>query len=479
METPAASATWRSVAASAFVLDMRGPIAVESEGKRFPSTHNSGEAREERMQPAITRRTLGASALAVALPAVARAQAATLTVWHDLGDNGINWFNRMGEAFARIRPGVTVRSQSFPTDQWFGRVIGAINTNSAPDLIFNNYERVIRIQTQTGKVLDMRAVLDGVPDRDFLTDADLRVGTYRDRMIIIPMQRVQMAMGARKSWLDKVGESYPVTWDDTKRVARKFREADPDGNGRADTFGFALQAARPRDLIHMLDLFVFGAGLSHTLIDPAGNITIDQPRHAAVLAEFLRTYSTHGFVPPDTINHSFTEMYQVIEGGRSGMFRVGDWNVRRWDMANTLNGDFVTGAWPKFFADRDNAVVIGGMRGVGIPENAPNRDLSIAFARFMLGREAQQASLEIVGSAVRKDLDVSSLSARQQWFARAQHRLVAYDFPEATHSFYPELEAQFHRRLLAAIGSPPADIESFIRTLARDMRDAAQRLSRG
>jgi ABC-type glycerol-3-phosphate transport system substrate-binding protein len=161
------------------------------------------------------------------------------------------------------------------------------------------------------------------------------------------------------------------------------------------------------------------------------------------------------------------------------MFRVGDWNVRRWDQANTIGGDFVSHPWPKFFPSRDAAVVIGGMRGVGIPENAPNLALSVEFARFMLTRPAQQASLEVMGSAVRKDLDVSSLSERQQWFARAQHRLVAYDFPEATHSYYPELEAQYHRRLLAAITSPPRDHEVFIRDLARDMRDTAQRLARG
>jgi ABC-type glycerol-3-phosphate transport system substrate-binding protein len=431
-------------------------------------------------QPILTRRALGGAVVAaLSLPAVARAQAATLTVWHDLGDNGIAWFNRMGEAFAQQRPGVTIRSQSFPTDQWFGRVIGAINTNSAPDLIFNNYERVIRIQSQTSKVMDMRPVLEGIQDRSFLTEADLRVATFGGRMIIIPVQRVQMALGTRKSWLDKVGEQVPVTWDDVKRIAPKFRDNDPDGNGRADTFPFALQAARPRDLIHMLDLFIFGSGLNHTLIDPQGNIVIDQPQHAVVLTEFLRTYSTYRFVAPDTINHSFTEMYQVIEGGRAGMFRVGDWNVGRWDRPNILNGDFVSHPWPKFFPDRDPAVVIGGMRGVGIPENAPNRDLSIAFARFMLQQAPQQASLEVMGSAMRTDLNLSSLSPQQQWFARAQHRLVAYDFPEATFTFYPELEAQYHRRLLAAIATPPRDHEVFVRDLARDMRDTAQRLSRG
>jgi multiple sugar transport system substrate-binding protein len=437
---------------------------------------------QDRMKGAgVTRRGLaaGAAAVALGLPSLARAQAATLTIWHDLGDNGIAWFERMGQAFAQQRPGVTIRSQSFPTEQWFGRVIGAINTNSAPDLIFNNYERVIRIQNQTSKVMDMRPVLAGVQDRGFLTEADLRVGTFRDRMIIIPIQRVQMALGTRKSWLDKVGERVPVTWDDVKRIAPKFRDSDPDGNGRADTFPFALQAARPRDLIHMLDLFIFGAGLNHTLIDPQGNIVLDQPQHAVVLTEFLRTYSTYRFVAPDTINHSFTEMYQVIEGNRAGMFRVGDWNVGRWDRPNILNGDFVSHPWPRFFPDRDPAVVIGGMRGVGIPENAPNRDLSIAFARFMLEKAPQQASLEVMGSAMRTDLDLGALSPQQQWFARAQHKLVAYDFPEATFTFYPELEAQYHRRLLAAIATPPRDHEVFVRDLAREMRDTAQRLSRG
>lgn len=426
----------------------------------------------------ITRRqgaVLAASAL-LARPAIA--QGRTITIWHDLGDNGIRWFTRLGEEFAKVSPGVTVRSLSFPTDQWFGRVIGAINTGTPPDLIFNNYERVIRIQSQTSKVQDLRPVLDGIADKAFLGQDDLRVATFRDRMIILPVQRVQMAFGVRRSWLEKVGEPLPRTWNDVKRVAQKFKEADPDGNGRADTFGMALQAAKPRDLIHMLDLFTFGSGLRHTLVDPSGAVTIDQPSHAQVLEEFLRTYTSYGFVAPDTVNHSFTEMYQVIEGGRAGMFRVGDWNVGKWDRADVLNGDFVTGPWPSF-GDRPNSVVIGGMRGVAVPENAPDRALSTEFARFMLTAPAQQASLEIMGAGVRKDLDVSKLSPRQQWFAKAEHRLSAYDFPEGVLPWYPELEAAFHRKLLSGIASPPADWKAFIAEAATEMRAGAARLARG
>ena len=408
------------------------------------------------------------------LAAPGRAQ--QLAIWHDLGDNGTKWLTEVGAEFGKTHPGVSIRPISYPTDQWFGRAIGAINTGTAPDLLFNNYERVIRVANQTGKIGDMRPVLDGIADRSFLSPDDLRVATFGDKMIILPVQRVQMAFGVRKSWLDKVGEPFPQTWDDAKRVAEKFQASDPEGTGKGTVFGFALEAAKPRDLIHMLDLFTFGAGLRHTLVDPDGKVLIDEPEHARVLTEFLKTLSTYKFVPPDTINYSFNDMYQVIEGGRTGMFRVGDWNVAKWDTQG-IKGDFVVGAWPRFFPDEQNAVVIGGMRGVAVPENAPNKKLADEFAAFLLAKPAQQASLRTIGSAVRGDLDVSGLSERQRQFAQPQWALIAYDFPEGGLSWYPELEAAYHRKLLAAIANPPADMPGFIKATAAEMRSLASQLA--
>ena len=420
-------------------------------------------------------RALAAAASSLLMAAAAQAQ--ELVVWHDLGDNGIKWFQALSAEFAKTKPGVTIKSISYPTDQWFGRSISALNTNTAPDLLYNNYERVIRIEDQTKKLMDLRPVLAQVADKSFLSETDLDVATHGPKMIILPIQRVQMGFGVRKSWLDKVGEKFPATWDDAKRVATKFRDADPDGNGASDTFGFALQAAKPRDLIHMLDLFMFGSGLRHTLIDPAGTIVVDEPKHAQVLEEFLRTYTDYKFLAPDTINHSFGEMYQVIEGGRAGMFRVGDWNVKKWDGATVLKGDFLVGPWPAFDAARKNAVVIGGMRGVAVPDNSPNKALAVEFAKFMLSKPAQQASLDNVGSAVRKDLDVSALSDRQKYFAAPTGNLIAYDFPEAKHLFYPELEAAYHRKLMGALAKPPGNWRAFITETANEMRELATRLA--
>ena len=399
-----------------------------------------------------------------------------LVVWHDLGENGITWFQKLSAEFAKQRPGVTVKSISYPTDQWFGRAISSINTDTAPDLLFNNYERVIRVADQTGKLMDLKPVLAQVGDKAFLSEDDLRVAVHGPKMIILPIQRVQMGFGVRKSWLEKVGEKFPATWADVQRVAVKFRDNDPDGSGKKNTFGLALEAAKPRDLVHMIDLFMFGSGLRHTLIDPQGKIVVDEPAHAKVLEEVLKAFTEYGYVAPDTINHSFGEMYQVIEGGRAGMFRVGDWNVKKWD-TQAIKGDFVVGPWPSFDGSRKNAVVIGGMRGVAVPENSPNKALAVEFAKFMLGKPAQQASLDTIGAAVRGDLDVTGMSERQKFFAVPTGALNAYDFPEATHLFYPELEAAYHRKLLGALSKPPADWKAFISETANEMRDLAVKLA--
>lgn len=127
------------------------------------------------------RAVLKTVALCAAIAMTGTSRAQELVVWHDLGDNGIKWFQSLSAEFAKSRPGVTVKSINYPTDQWFGRSISAINTNTAPDLIFNNYERVIRVADQTNKLVDLKPVLATVSDKSFLTEDDLRVATHAEK----------------------------------------------------------------------------------------------------------------------------------------------------------------------------------------------------------------------------------------------------------------------------------------------------------
>lgn len=406
-----------------------------------------------------------------AAPAAAAAPAGPvpLTVWHDQGDKGVAWFNEMAAAYQKSNPNVKIESVTYPTQQWIEKSIAAINTNTAPDIIFNNYERVIKVEDQTGKILDLGAAFKDVQDRSFVTAQDLQISTYKGKMIILPIQRVQMAFGVRKSWLEAAGKPFPKTWSEMKELAELFTKGDPDKNGKAgDTFGFALQAANPRDLVHMIDLFTFGTGVSHTVIDPKGNITINEARHKELVKEILGLY--WNYAPKDTINYSFGEMYQIIEGGKGGMFRVGDWNVAKWDRPDVLDGDFVIGPWPQFKAGDQNAVVLAGMRGAAVPENAKNRAEAVKFLQFMLSKDAQQLSLKHIGSAVRKDLDLSALGDHGKYFALGTAPTVAYDFPESLFTYYSGIEEIYHKALLKALADRNANVDAVLLQAEADMK---------
>lgn len=256
-------------------------------------------------------------------------------------------------------------------------------------------------------------------------------------------------------------------------MAKKFTHNDPDGNGVHDTYGMALQGKNPRNLIHMLDLFTQGTGIKHTLIHREGYIVTNNPRNINVASEFLKLFTHYKYVHPSSAGHTFTEMYELIENNRVGAFRVGDWNVRKWD-SSTLRGDYIVGPWPAFHEGDTNQVVIGGMRGVAVPENSPNKREALKFAEFLLSQKAQSASLKHIGSVVRDDIPIDGLSENQRFFIASDVSSVMYDFPESFHPHYPELEKQYHALLRKAISSPPKNWNEFFTESTRKLERISQ-----
>jgi ABC-type glycerol-3-phosphate transport system substrate-binding protein len=163
-------------------------------------------------------------------------------------------------------------------------------------------------------------------------------------------------------------------------------------------------------------------------------------------------------------------MYQIIEGGKGGMFRVGDWNVAKWDKADVLGGDYLLGPWPQFKAGDRNAVVMSGMRGAAVPANAKNRDEAVKFLQFMLTKEAQQLSLKHIGSAVRGDLDLSALGPHGKFFAEGKQATVAYDFPESTFTYYAAIEDIYHKALLKLLADRTLDFDTILAKAEKDIK---------
>ncbi len=414
---------------------------------------------------AQVRRFLPIAVLCSGLAAAHVAAAQELTIWHDKGDPGIAMIQRIADLYRQDHPSVTVKSISMPTDQWQQRSIAALNTNTAPDILFNDNDRMILVQKSTGKLSDLVPVLDSIApgDRANLSSGDLGASSFEGKLIQLPIQRVIVGLGVRTSWLNEVGETFPKTWDDFLRIGRKFKER------HKDAYPLALHAGSPGSMTSAgIDLFAYGNGAPHALLDNNGEIVIDQPYVAKPLTEYLKLYTEYKFVSPETTNYGFVELYQMIEGGKAGMFRVGNWNVAKWDKQPPA-GDYQVGPYPSF-GQAVGSMIVSTIRGMGVPENAPNKEAALGFAKFLVGKPAQQASLDLMGGAIRNDLDTSAVTPGLRAFLSKDVKLQTDDFLSSVFPWYGKLQESYYRLLLDAIANPPKDWNAWVQATAAKLR---------
>lgn len=425
------------------------------------------------------KHALLAGAALAALLAASPATAQELVIWHDKGDDGLALVEKYSEMFQEKHPGVTVTSVSMPTDQWFSKSIAALNTRTGPDVIFNDNGRIATVQNSTRQLCDLTDVVDALPeeDRAHINDGDIRAATLNDEIIMIPFQRVITTWGARKSWLEAVGEEFPKTWEDNLRVAKKFQEMDPDGNGRDDTFGMALQGGAAGSMVGAgTKLFAMGGNRApHDLMTEDGQIVITDPQVADPTREYVKVYNEYGLVSPETVNHTFTDMYQLIEGGRVGLFRVGNWNVGKWDQ-EALEGDYVVGTYPTFDENTEGAMLVGSVRGMAVVCNGDNVDLAKDLVAMIVSKEAQQASLEHMGGIVRDDLDLSGVTPGLKPFVDGSHPLQTDDFLSAAYPWYLELVDAYYVALNDAIANPPEDWDAWFAQTQAELQEKADEL---
>lgn len=429
------------------------------------------------------RHTARSLCAVAALMTGSAAGAQELTIWHDKGDDGLAMVKALSAKFAQAHPGVSVTSVSMPTDQWFSKSIAALNTSTGPDIIFNDNGRIATVQQSTGKLCDLTETVANLPegDRAQLTDGDIAAGTLDGELLMVPFQRVITGFGARKSWLDAVGAEFPKTWDDMLATAQKFVAEDPDGNGKDDTYGIAMQGGGAGNMIGAgTKLFAMGGnGAEYDIIDADGKVVLTDPPVAEPTIDYLKLYQGD-LMSPSTVNDIFTDMYQLIEGGRVGFFRIGNWNVGKWD-SEALKGDYVVGGYPVSPAagDREGGMLVGSVRGMAIPCDGDHVDLAKEFVAVLPSLEAQQISLENMGGIVRDDVDISGVTPGLTKFVDGSIPLNTDHFLQSVYPWYDKLQESLYVEMSGAIASPPADWNAWLSETADKMQSEVDKLKAG
>ncbi len=123
------------------------------------------------------------------------------------------------------------------------KINAAAAANNLPDLFQVNRDAWYKL-AKAGLLAPVDSLLNAMPVRTTTHYDDVvarKMVTLNKVMYGLP-EPGQMPMTdgfvVRKDWLDKLGLKEPKNLDEFMTVAKAFTERDPDGNGKADTYGF-------------------------------------------------------------------------------------------------------------------------------------------------------------------------------------------------------------------------------------------------
>jgi len=154
----------------------------------------------------------------------------------------------------------------------------------------------------------------------------------------------------RKDWLDKLGLKVPKTTDEFFEVMKAFTEKDPDGNGKADTYGYGAfleLAATNEGLGKRLDP-IFGAfGVAGTWdlsSKKTAGLNINKPEYYDALV-FVKKMVDAGVIDPNWMAYKKDDFRAAWKQGRFGIMR--EQNAAYASKANyaPFDANFPEGEW--------------------------------------------------------------------------------------------------------------------------------------
>jgi putative aldouronate transport system substrate-binding protein len=123
----------------------------------------------------------------------------------------------------------------------------------------------------------------------------------------------------RQDWLDKLHLQQPKTLDDYYNVLKAFKEQDPDGDGKADTYGLSTSA------LYDVQGFFSAAGVEYKYVMKDGKRTIPFATDAAIpIYDWFAKLYKEGILDPNFVTNDTGKMRDLFMSDRVGMITYWD-----------------------------------------------------------------------------------------------------------------------------------------------------------
>ena len=154
----------------------------------------------------------------------------------------------------------------------------------------------------------------------------------------------------RKDWLDKLGLKVPKTIDEYFNVMKAFTEKDPDGNGKADTYGYGAYlevSATNEGLGRRLDPFfgAFGvAGTWNLTSAKTAGLNINKPEYYDAMV-FVKKMVDSGVIDPNWMAYKKDDFRAAWKQGRFGIMREQNAAFASQGNYTPFDNNFPDGEW--------------------------------------------------------------------------------------------------------------------------------------
>lgn len=278
--------------------------------------------------------------------------------------------------FQETNPDITVNLQITTTDGLPQRVLTALQSGAAPDIIDVQHGWV-NGYAQNNLVLPLDDVLQ---DREDYVPASLDYVTVNDQLFGIPYRIDSLAVIYNKAHFTEAGldpENPPQTWDELIAAAEALTK---DGrSGFAITGGGEVGNTIFRSMPFM---WMNGGGI---LSDDGTEVLVNSPESVAAV-EFYTNFYKNGLSPSSTLENDGTANRRLFIAETVSMYQAGQFDVNSIKTENpNIDIGVMTIPHPE---GKETAAVLGGWSFV-IPSDAKNPDEAKILVSFLAEAENQ------------------------------------------------------------------------------------------
>jgi multiple sugar transport system substrate-binding protein len=288
-----------------------------------------------------------------------------------------------------------------------------------PDIVINDTDQVGTLVKQGIVTPVDKSTFTGAAD---ITPTAWQAATASDGKIYgVPFSLQSYALLIRKDWRTKLGLAEPKSWADLDALAKAFTTKDPDGDGKADTYGYVIPGSTKRGYMSWyFSTWLWSNGGDFLSGKPgAYTAAINDAQSVAAVNELKKQFCADKTVTPGSVTAQTTDAHPLFESGKGGIYLTGPYNMARFDK-NLGKDKYEVLALPSG-PDGTGPATLGEGENIYLMAGSKNPAGQLKFAEYATSVEGQTLGMagntdgNVVRSPVNSKVNTDDVRHDPRW----------------------------------------------------------------